>query len=280
MFAIRIRPLPLKVLAVLFIGMIISWSIILTARSIPISERDYSSILDRSATSDSILETALRTPGQMITTVSRAMSLYPHTFPYLLGKSYLDSIYYIIPNIFGEKRNSSSLYSFSVRMSSHYYFGGISRSKITRGMGSTPLAEAYGNFGVFGLVVLFFLGWFVTRVELMCLYSKECWRLAFLGVVSYTILWAMRNDALSVPRGIIYGYVLLKMQLLCTSLDEIRLKEPHPTIKCISKKERIHPLPRKFPATKIKQELKASPFSVKAPKRNMSTPSASTRIVN
>jgi len=249
MFAIRVHPLPLKILAVLFIGMIISWSIILTARSIPISERDYASILDKSATSDSIIEIALRTPGQMITTVSRTMSLYPHTFPYLLGKSYFDSIYYIIPNIFRDKRDSSSLYSFSITMSSYYYFGGISRSKITKGVGSTPLAEAYGNFGVFGVFILFLLGWFVTRMELILIGSKECWRLAFLGVFSYTILWAMRNDCLSVARNLTYGYVLLKMQLLFASFVRVRLKTIQPS-GFIDKKGEIYPLSRRFSTDK------------------------------
>ncbi|MEW6382235.1 MAG: O-antigen polysaccharide polymerase Wzy [bacterium] len=209
-FAIRIHPLPLKILTVFFTAMIISWSVILAGRSIAISERDYSSIISRATTTDSIIDTAVRTPGMMITMVTRTINLYPHIFPYLWGKSYLNGIYFLIPNLSLEKKRSSTLYRFDLAMSA-YYFGSVFRSIRGVGMGATPLAEAYANFGILGLSLLFLGGWFVGRTELISVSSGNCLLLAFLGISSYTILWSMRNDFLTLPRGIIYGYLFLKL---------------------------------------------------------------------
>ena len=186
---------------------IVSLPIIGAVRGEGIAVRDYGKATEEGLDTEKILETFIRTPGQLITTVARSMELYPSVFPLLLGTSYLKSLEFAIPNFSGEKGREGFM-SFAQFMS-FYYFGGIAmEGGGQKGVGSTPLAEAYANFWFFGVFILFGIGYSVSTVERLCYEKPDALRTYLYSITYYIALWTMRNDSLSWLRTFLWSWLL------------------------------------------------------------------------
>ena len=222
-FSIRIKPFRKKTMFILILLIIASWPVVETARRVSIKDRNYKEIFSTSTKDKRIIETFIRTPGQMITAVTRTIDLYPNAFSFLYGRTYLQAIYYILPNFSEEKRNGTLL-SFSQEMSK-YYFGGIAmEGGGEKGIASTPLAEAYANFGVFGLILLFLIGYIARKAELSLAKSFNPVQLAMYGIVSFLLLWTMRNDSQSLFRNVLYAYILVLLIEYIAKQHKLRVK--------------------------------------------------------
>lgn len=204
-YAIRFKKLPSSVILVALLAGVFIWTVIGFAREYSLSDRSWSNISYKLEGKE-FVRTAIRTTGQLIPAVSRAMHIFPSSSDYLYGRSYLDAVIYVIPN-FGETAGRD-LYFFGSEMSIYADIK-VSTFGQIKGIGSTPVAEAYGNFGKWGVLVLFAFGFFVAKVESIAVKNKSAFCLAFYGVAMYTILWAMRNDFRAIPRQIVYGLIML-----------------------------------------------------------------------
>jgi oligosaccharide repeat unit polymerase len=207
---------------------LVSLPVLLAARGDSIRERDYRGAIREKGTIESIITTTIHTPGQMITAVARSLELYPRVFPYQLGSTYLTSVAYAVPNVFAGK-GRGDMQSFAQNMSA-YYFGGISmEGGGQKGVGSTPLAEAYANFSVFGVLVMLLVGYLISWLERSCLSNGDPVWLYFYGITFYMVVWTMRNDSLSWVRSLSWSWLLL-MLLRNVTKAYCRVKTRYPQL--------------------------------------------------
>ncbi len=127
--------------------------------------------------------------GTSIKTVVIAMDLVPERYEYWKGKSYLDSMTLLVPNIIpGLIRTSQGIGGWLTERA----FGSLWE---THGRGGSIAMEAYLNFGFFGGIVLFgFLGYVLRCIYERFLVHPTFLRAVFLfGVMAGYALW-MRNS--------------------------------------------------------------------------------------
>lgn len=129
--------------------------------------------------------------GSSIKTVDIAMTLVPEQHPYWYGKSYVDGLFLLIPNIIpGFIRTQENSVGAWVTETA---FGSL---QSTHGRGGSIAMEAYLNFGFLGGAVFFvFLGYGYRVLYERVLCKPTFLRIAvFLGFTAGLVLW-MRNTA-------------------------------------------------------------------------------------
>jgi len=204
--------------ASLLVSAVASLPVLVAVRGDPVRDRDYRSAVQEHLLTSESLDEVIGTAGQMITTVARALELYPHVLPYQCGATYLQSALYALPNIGGEK-GRGGMRSFGQQMSDYYFSGVRAEGGGRKGVGSTPLAEAYGNFSIYGCAMLFCIGWFVGRLEFRVLWRADTFWAYFYGIAYYLVVWTMRNDCSTWARTLTWGWLLfLGIQVWCATV--------------------------------------------------------------
>lgn len=186
-----------------YLAIAILWAVVGDVRGGPLWQRDYVGSLNR----------FFDQPAHFLIYPFRIFSAQELSLRYALrfvedygigyGKWYLNYVPYLIPNILGPARGVEveSSGSLAIIVSSLYVQA--------YGIGFTPIAEAYSNFGMVGtFVVLCFVGFFLQRLQLWVAKYPIPNRLVVLGTVGASVFWWLRNDSMQLGRYILWGLVL------------------------------------------------------------------------
>jgi oligosaccharide repeat unit polymerase len=146
---------------------------------------------------------ALNEYGSSLKTVVIVMHLVPSLYDYWYGKSYLNSLFLVVPNLFGEKRSSENSPGSWL---TETVFGPLDQ---THGRGGSIAMEAYLNFGFwFGSLFFFFLGRIVKISYRSFLhYPSVINGSLYFSLMSVLVLW-MRNTSSVAFRTIIWTMLI------------------------------------------------------------------------
>jgi oligosaccharide repeat unit polymerase len=149
--------------------------------------------------------------GVSIKTVVIAMDLVPERHPYWYGKSYLDSLELIVPNVIpGRVRTSQSVGAWLTETA----FGSLYE---TWGRGGSIAMEAYMNFGVLGGIFSFLLLGGGYRVLYELFLTRPCFltTTVLLAAMSGLIIWT-RNTSSMYTRTVVWAVITAWIiQMLC-----------------------------------------------------------------
>jgi oligosaccharide repeat unit polymerase len=133
----------------------------------------------------------------------------PNFKPYQLGASYFWALTTILPNIFGTPIHPA-----------HYYYEGPSewlrwnfspaQAELGQGFGFSMIGEAFFNFGIVGVaVVMFLLGYFISRLSKLSKYNESGFYNVTLAVILSNIFWGIRNQLSSIVRDIVLQIIII-----------------------------------------------------------------------
>lgn len=124
-----------------------------------------------------------------------------------LGRTYLASLYRVIPSVGVGYLPGKRFREASLDNSPGYWFVLVTTPGLLRenlGRGFSVVAEAYMNFGVWGVVLMFFaLGYALVRIE--ALSSRSVFSLAAAAIILDPLLWLVRNDSSVFMRTAVWG---------------------------------------------------------------------------
>lgn len=151
------------VIAMASIQVIADW------RSIVNLDYSFYKIISRSLIENNILVSTLSNLGGTLFPLTKTIELVPSGRFYLLGGSYLTAVLYLIPSFLrvGFLNDLDRMLEYSSPGSWL-----MQELSLSYGPGYTPFAEAYLNFGRFGVVFMGFLGYFFAKI-LSISYFKE-----------------------------------------------------------------------------------------------------------
>lgn len=125
--------------------------------------------------------------GASLKTVVIGMHYVPDSFNYWYGRSYIDSLFMIVPNLFSA-RESSGVGVFITEVA----FGSIGE---THGRGGSIAMEAYLNFGLIGSLLFLIFGVYLRALYRKFLASDSLYySVAYLASVGAFSMW-MRNTS-------------------------------------------------------------------------------------
>jgi len=220
----RIRPLSRTTIAVGCAAALLSWLVIGQARH----RSTHGEGLAQMAPLETIALLVTQ-PGQIITTVDRALDLHPADEPYRYGLTYLSSLRYAFPNIGGGER--SQFEGYADWMADYYSLpNGLGG---TKGLGSSPLTEAYANFSVFGVFVLFLIGLAAAKLETRAIVLRRSPAVFYYTLFSVVMVWSMRNDSLSWGRWFVWSYIVwISAVRLSAHLPRTQRQGREPSFSC------------------------------------------------
>jgi oligosaccharide repeat unit polymerase len=124
-----------------------------------------------------------------------------------LGRTYLSSLSRVIPSIGVGYAPSKRLREINLDNSPAYWFLLVTAPylfRLNQGRGFSVVAEAYMNFGTWGVVIIFFaLGCVLVRLE--ALSTRNPFSLAAIAIVLDPLLWVVRNDSSVFTRTAVWG---------------------------------------------------------------------------
>jgi hypothetical protein len=154
-----------------------------------------------------------------------------------LGKTYWIAIKGIVPNL-ALHWEASSTESESDLPPNHWITMMVDpwSYKNYGGLGFSAIAEPYMNFGVFGVIVYFFLlSFFLIYLERLSI--RSAYALAAWALILGPLLWTSRNDFSNFFRPAIWGLLSLAgVKLFSEGYSRVfkksnpRLSKPHPTL--------------------------------------------------
>lgn len=163
--------------------------------------------LEQNAAVDAIAEMG----GSMFCLI-KTMDLVPSSEPYRYGKSYAYAFTTLIPNLgFWEIHPAKKESNLGDWLTDKLGLG--------YGTGFSMCAEAYANFGYFGIFVFFFWGWFIAsifgKIDIS-IQNRNYALLAFLMILFWYFLKLPRNNFINLVRPIFF--VAGPIYLYCTKL--------------------------------------------------------------
>jgi hypothetical protein len=205
----RIRKI---VVVCIFVGVACLWWIVDATRLDPFAERNYVAAINEV---QGEIGKILVFPLVLITSQElslRYSMLFVEDQGVGKGKWYTHYVSFMLPNVAGDARDPEVEEGQSLAIT-------VTQTYVqTFGIGFTPIAEAYANFGFTGTVlVLFFLGLFLTRLETWVAGNPSPERLVVLGMVGAGCFWWLRNDSMQLGRFILWGLALHWM--MCAWFD-------------------------------------------------------------
>jgi O-antigen polysaccharide polymerase Wzy len=196
-----VRPIRNIVIAGVCLVLLVVFAVVGEVRTYSANQR--ASIVSDMQTSfqDSAIAT-LSEMGRSMSTVAHTVDLVPSLRPYDLGASYFYSALALIPNLYWDvhptvARGTPQQWLVETVQPDVAARGG--------GLGFSPIAEAYLNFGWFGAPVVmlaFGFGWvkFCAWAER----GADPVRLATLAVATYWCIALVRNDSTALFRGLVW----------------------------------------------------------------------------
>lgn len=166
--------------------------------------------LNRNSYSDlPFAETMLGDMSSSYQTLVGTLLLVPDHFPYRYGIDYLKSLVFSVP--FANSMFSSMEVDLQTDLPSEWVkFNSVSNPG-TSGWGYLQIAEAYLQFGVFGVIAVFTgMGFFLPKLwwRLQNDHYHNSQFLAFALIVMSAFITWIRNYSGPVPRAILWGWVL------------------------------------------------------------------------
>jgi hypothetical protein len=120
------------------------------------------------------------------------------------GRWYAHYLTYLLPNVTADARgpvSSGESPCLAIRVSDTY----VGRF----GIGFTPVAEAYCNFGIAGAVLMLgMVGMLLQRVHAWVTEDPGPDRLVVYGMIAAGVFWWIRNDSMQLGRYVLWGIVL------------------------------------------------------------------------
>lgn len=143
--------------------------------------------------------------GGSMGTIAHTIDLTDGPWVYELGATYWRALLTVVPNLFWDIHPS-------VVAAPHARLVWEVEPVIAAaggGLGYSPIAEAYLNFGFMGAVIVCTVfGWIIVRASNWAVHSGDSAKLAFLASVVPMLLFATRSDAILLVRPIIwYSFV-------------------------------------------------------------------------
>ncbi|WP_372367360.1 O-antigen polysaccharide polymerase Wzy [Candidatus Uabimicrobium sp. HlEnr_7] len=151
---------------------------------------------------DNPFEKALQETGSSLQVLLGTMMIIPETENYMYGEAYLSAVQKIIPNLGSWKASDEVTLSLWIKN-----YMNPERS----GLGFLKIAEAYSQFGIIGVCVVFLLfgiwmsSWFIKLEQ----GKKNTYDFAWKSFSFYIVLIWIRNHAVVSVRPIIWTFLLL-----------------------------------------------------------------------
>jgi hypothetical protein len=190
-----------RYIAIGYIIAALMWTVVGQQRNLAPSQREYSNSVSNAV---STVSTTLAYP--LLTLTGQEVSLqyavlYVQEYGIGFGKWYLQLLPYAIPNVSSAARTTGDEGSISSHVSNTYI-----RSY---GIGFTPIAEAYCNFGIIGVsAILYIVGFCLQRMQQWLERSPTSARRVAVGLTIAAVLWWVRNDSMQLGRFILWGLAL------------------------------------------------------------------------
>lgn len=154
--------------------------------------------------------------GFTLITCTTVAVFSPSLVPFNGGESYFNNLFSLIPNLFWTV-NPSAVGSVD-QVFGHFL-------NANSGMGSSFIAEAYYNFGMYGLLIMPLFGYLVGKLyfeTLAASKNKNYLKLYACIYMSFVILWYVRSDTTGFWRNLAY-YSILPI-IIVKSLSSISKK--------------------------------------------------------
>ena len=150
--------------------------------------------------------------------VTTTVATFPNSMDFNWGRSYLNAVYFVIPNFFLPRGEQFGLDLSTVRWLADSYYSELVQKGIGFGTGFSFIAEAYESFGWVGIpfimpVVGYFVGYLSNSTK-----SGEPLVLAFTASILLPLLFYPRDSLYSLSRGIVwYGVVPVALVYLIST---------------------------------------------------------------
>ncbi len=143
--------------------------------------------------------------GFSATTIGWTMELVPKVRPFALGMSFLVAIITLIPNVFSSGRHPALTMS-GYDIPDFWLVGEIDQDFANRGgsFGFSFIAEAYLNFGWFGIILLGGIGFLFSRFVQWAIEDRDPAKMAIIAIFVSFFLFYPRGSAQMVFRPFIW----------------------------------------------------------------------------
>jgi oligosaccharide repeat unit polymerase len=200
--------LPIRWLAILGIIFILVISPIVTStRNVAFFDRPSIDLLyDDYLSQDNLAVSGIADMGGSLRTVAYTVELVPLIRPYDYGVQYGYSLLTVFPNLFWDihptvAHGIPAVWLVSTVDPAVAAAGG--------GMGYSIIAEAYLNFGFWGVpIVLFLTGFLFVKLVTWAAWSNDAARIALLGAYLPVFLLYARSDSTSIMRPLVWGLMI------------------------------------------------------------------------
>jgi oligosaccharide repeat unit polymerase len=151
------------------------------------------------------LVASLSEMGFSATTIGWTMDLVPKVRPFALGISYLVSVITLIPNVFSAGRHPALTMS-GYDIPDFWLVAEIDQDFANRGgsFGFSYIAEAYLNFGWFGLILMAAIGFLFAKFVLWALRDNDPAKMAVIAIFVSFFLFYPRGCSQMVVRPLIW----------------------------------------------------------------------------
>lgn len=150
--------------------------------------------------------------------VTTTVATFPNSMDFNWGRSYLNAVYFVIPNFFLPRGEHFGLDLSTVTWLADSYYSELAQKGLGFGTGFSFIAEAYESFGWVGIpfimpVVGYFVGYLSNSTK-----SRKPLALAFTASILRPLLFYPRDALYSLSRGIMwYGIVPVALVYLISS---------------------------------------------------------------
>ncbi len=182
---------------------------------------------------DNPLVASISEMGFSATTIGWTMELVPKVRPFALGMSVVVAILTLVPNVFSAGRHPALTMS-GYDIPDFWLVGEIEPEFAERGgsFGFSFIAEAYLNFGWFGILLLGGLGFFYARFVQWAVRDRDPLKMAIIAIFVSFFLFYPRGSCQMLFRPLIwysmFPYLLIKWQ---GKLNPSRVKDIINTLK-------------------------------------------------
>lgn len=148
-----------------------------------------------------VTATSVLNEGSILFVDSYVRSLVPESIPFKGGETYVNTVLNLLP---------SFVYSTDFSLAS--WFKSLYAPTGHSGYGFSLSAEAYLNFGTFGIPIVFFLIAISCRLCLNTAHDRQFFQ--YIAVVFVTVfMYAIRGDSLQLVKTLLYGTVFYAAML-------------------------------------------------------------------
>lgn len=139
--------------------------------------------------------------------VTHLMKWFPGHVSFYYGQTYFDAVLSLVPSFFFGGKLARPFISPTFVYKRLFEGGGFN---LDVGYGFSLVAEAYMNFGWFGpLLIMFIIGFALQRLYLLASRSDNWLAWPRYIVVLSLLPYALRTDAISLVKSLVYGLLLL-----------------------------------------------------------------------